>query len=702
MQSSNYTYLAFLHKTEHETAVLAQQQLDNEHVRLIRLIPFNEEILLTMKLLAELKQQDSIRTYQTISMLESNGLIRTTEEFLKEVPLCERILPYILREESMHAEDVKQLAQGIADALTRCWEQLSKLIVDKSKLSCVLLSSLTLHNVTIAPSTSDGVPTVRCVLKAPGLYCTQVEDTTAAPALISTRFGRLLYCLLTTSVCDSLPTEAMVESLKLCVKGTDPLWRDLANLAVECLTRSDMQVSEIWHRLHASHDVVDHPISTLASNSPSFMLSPPLSPQRSPSPLPLSLSELLLDRQQHYTPLMIAIISNQLHTARIVYKDFLHKRDAHRNTALILAVLCNNIPLVELLAEHEHGCTNSNGDTALLVAITNGFYECCLPLFQYELSIPNDISGILPRQMAFEACQHSILDAIIAFQGVPRDSEGCTALMRAAMDGHPVDDLVDKEFGCTHDASNGYTALMFAIINGNNDACRKLARYEALIKDSTGKSPLELAILSHQAACALTLLQSSQNPLFDAGVNTDLVAAITAEQWGVAEKLLRQLIGKQLVPRGSRRRQSQQKNTVCNIIEIDSEGNTELMRYFATELITNIESRRSYWQALIPIQAGHVNKAGETALHIAIRRGLVSAISLLVPYEMHIRDNYGCLPLRQAVSLRNASAVTAILDTLHLFRNTNQRLHIIKLLEHRDWETLTCLFEDFPDTSALL
>lgn len=118
----------------------------------------------------------------------------------------------------MHAEDVKQLARGIADALTRCWEQLSKLIVDKSKLSCVLLSSLTLHNVTIAPSTSDGVPTVRCVLKAPGLYCTQVEDTTAAPALISTRFGRLLYCLLTTSVCDSLPTEAMVESLKLCMK----------------------------------------------------------------------------------------------------------------------------------------------------------------------------------------------------------------------------------------------------------------------------------------------------------------------------------------------------------------------------------------------------------------------------------------------------------------------------------------------------
>ncbi|EFO64189.1 Protein 21.1 [Giardia lamblia P15] len=702
MQIGGYTYLAVLHKTEHETAVLAQQQLDSDHIKLIRLVPFNEEILLNIKLLAELKQQDSIRTYQVISTFESNGLIRTTEEFLKEIPLCERILPYILREESMHIEDIRQLAQGIVDALTKCWEQLSKLIADNSKLSCILLSSLTLYNVTIAPSTSNGLPTVQCVLKGPGLCSIHAGDTIATPTFISIRFGRLLYCLLTTSVHDFLPIEVMTESLRLCSRGADPLWQDLANLAIDCLTRPNMQISEIWHRLHTNHDVVDLPVGGFISNSPSFMLSPPLSPQRSPSPLPLSLSELLLDRQQHYTPLMIAIISNQLHTARIVYKDFLHKRDAHRNTALILAVLCNNIPLVELLAEHEHGCTNSNGDTALLVAITNGLYECCLPLFQYELSIPNNISGILPRQMAFEARQHAILDAIIAFQSVPRDPEGCTALMRAAMDGDPVDDLVDKEFGCTHDASNGYTALMFAIVNGNNNACKKLARYEALIDDSTGKSPLELAILSHQATCALTLLQHSQNPMLDTSVNADLVAAITAEQWDIAEKLLRRLIGKRLVSRSLGRRQSQQKNTVCNVIEVDSEGNTELMRYFATEPVTNIESKKSYWQALIPTQAGHVNKAGEAALHIAIRRELVSAISLLIPYEMHIRDNYGRLPFRQAVNLRNAGAVTAILDTLHLFQDINQRLRIIKFLERGDWQALTRFFENFPDTSAFL
>lgn len=697
MSASDCKYLAFMHRTDSEMAVLAREQSSSPHIKLIRLIPFNEETLLNIKLLMALEQHGSIRTYQDVSIFTCNSLIRTTEEFSEEVSLCEKIIPYILREESMPTDDIKHLAQGIADSLDKGLEQLSQLVADNSKLARILLPSLTLHNVTIVPSINGEFSAVQCVLKGLG-----ISSADTAPASISVRFGRLLYCLLNTSVQDYLSPDVMVKLLNSCVREADPLWKDLAGLAIDCLNKPELQISEIRHRLYARNCDNDSPPSETAPESPSFALSPPLSPQRSPSPLPLSLSELLLDRQQHYTPLMIAIISNQVHTARIVYKDFLRKRDVHRNTALMLAVLCNNIPLVELLAEHENGCTNVNGDTALLIAITNGFYECCIPLFKYEILVPNSVSGIFPRQMAFESCQHAILDAIIAFESVPRDTDGCTALMRAAMDGHSVDGLVDEQFGCAHDGSNGYTALMFAIVNGNEDACKKLVKYEGLINDSTGKSPLEIAILSRQSACALILLHNSQNPILDPHANADLVDAVLAEQWTVAERLLKQLIGKRKLPKNATNFQSQQRSTIRNIIRIDSDGNTELMKYLATKSLGNIECEKSHWQAMIPAQAGHINRIGETALHIAIRRDIASAIPLLVPYEMHIRDKYGRLPFRQAVNLHSIEAIIAMLDTLHLHQSMNKRLHITKLLECGNWGALTRFFEDSPDTSALL
>lgn len=698
MSIDKYTRPTLLHKTEHETAVLAREWTADEHVKLLRLVPFNEEAFLNAKLLAELEQQDGIRTYQTVSTLAAGKLIRTMEEFLEEIPLCERIVQYILQEEHVPTKEIEQLTCEIVNALDRGVEQISKLVTDESKLPRILLSSLTLHNVTILPSDDGSCSAVRCILKGLGLAPVLAEDSAAS---IATQFGRLLYCLLATSVQDTLPIKTMITSLQSCTREADLRWHALASLAIECLSKPTLQLTEIQRLLYANNFISDSPVAELPPELPSFALSPPLSPQRSPSPLPLSLSELLLDRQQHYTPLMIAIISNQLHTARIVYKDFLHKRDAHRNTALMLAVLCNNVPLVELLVEHEHSCTNADGDTALLIAITNGYYECCLPLFSHEILVPNSITGFLPRRTAFDACQHAILDAIIAFQNIPRDSGGCTTLMRAVIDKASIDDLVDEQFGCTHDGSNGYTALMFAIVNGNDDACRKLAKYEALINDSTGKSPLEIAILSHQKACALTLLQNSQNPVLDVHINTDLLNAITTEQWKVAEKLFKQSVGARSLPRNAAN-QSRQKNFIQNIIKVDTAGNTELMSCLATGSSSDIEHKKDHWQALIPTHAGHINKAGETALYIAIERGITSAIPLLVPYEMHIRDNYGRLPLRQAVDLRSARAVTAILDTLHLLQDLNQRLHITKLLDYGSWSVLTRFLEDSPDTSALL
>lgn len=702
MPINDCVYLALLHKTASETAVLAREQSNGEHVKLMRLIPFNEETHMNLKLLMALNQQRSICIYQEISTFTDGSMIRTTEEFLGETSLCERILPYTLCEKSLSTEDIKQLAQEIVDVLDKIWVQLSQLVTDKSKLVRILLSSLNLHNITFLPSIDGDLSSVYCVLKGLGISSGSTGDSDVAPTSISVGFGRLLYCMLTASVQDTLPIHVMTKSLSSCIKEEDPLREDLVNLAIECLTKHEFQISTIKQRLHA--DRYDHScyLSEVVIESPSFALSPPLSPQRSPSPLPLSLSELLLDKQQHYTPLMIAIISNQVHTARIVYKDFLRKRDAHRNTALMLAVLCNNIPLVELLAEYENGCTNVNGDTALLIAITHGFYECCIPLFKYEILVPNSVSGVLPRQIAFESCQHAILDAIIAFDSVPRDTDGCTALMRAAMDGHSVDEFILEQFGCTHDNSNGYTALMFAIVNGNEDACKKLMKYEGSISDSTGKSPLEIAVLSHQTACSLVLLRNNQNPTFDIHANTDLVDAIITDQWSLAENLLKQLISKRQMRKNAAAFQSQQKTSIHSTIKIDKNGNTELMKYLATESLNNIECEKKHWQALIPTHAGYINKIGETALYIAIKRGIASAIPFLVPYEMHIRDNYGRLPLRQAVELHSAVAIIAILDTLHLVQNIHQRLHISKLIDCGNWSALTRFFEDSPDTSALL
>ena len=83
-----------------------------------------------------------------------------------------------------------------------------------------------------------------------------------------------------------------------------------------------------------------------------------------------------------------------------------------------------------------------------------------------------------------------------------RDEHGQTALMRAAVNGHPhvVDWLVARGAGLDHTAKYGLSALMLAVVNGHVDVVRLLSRAGAnreLIGTGApgfaGKTALDLA-----------------------------------------------------------------------------------------------------------------------------------------------------------------------------------------------------------------
>ncbi|EFO63569.1 Protein 21.1 [Giardia lamblia P15] len=155
-----------------------------------------------------------------------------------------------------------------------------------------------------------------------------------------------------------------------------------------------------------------------------------------------------------------------------LFHRFLGRLNCQSMSALMLAARCNNVESVRYLAKYEAGMRmhsrvfygrSFENATAMMIAAYHGYREVVQILLPYEARYRDT---------------HSFK----------------TALMAAAMGGHPhvVHCLLEEEGGMAN--KSGYTALILAAIHNKPECVAALAIREAGMRSKNGELAIELAI----------------------------------------------------------------------------------------------------------------------------------------------------------------------------------------------------------------
>lgn len=155
-----------------------------------------------------------------------------------------------------------------------------------------------------------------------------------------------------------------------------------------------------------------------------------------------------------------------------LFHRFLGRLNCQSMSALMLAARCNNVESVRYLAKYEAGMRMQSrvfyglsfeNATAMMIAAYHGYKEVVQILLPYEARYRDT---------------HSFK----------------TALMAAAMGGHPhvVHCLLEEEGGMAN--KSGYTALILAAIHNKPECVAALATREAGMRSKSGELAIELAL----------------------------------------------------------------------------------------------------------------------------------------------------------------------------------------------------------------
>lgn len=201
----------------------------------------------------------------------------------------------------------------------------------------------------------------------------------------------------------------------------------------------------------------------------------------------------------------------------------LNTRDAYGNTDLMNAVINKDITQVSAML-HQAGCKNFNGETALMIAVRERFYDAVALLADLEYGI-QDINGTTALILA---CESSFIEAVTLllkeinlcrFDGrsprsvalscnhfelgrlLPKkpllDSVGCTQLMLAIEAGNETLALTPQmlSLGGIQDY-DGKTALMYAAERNMCSVVEALIELECRVFDYSGKTAAVYAYLA--------------------------------------------------------------------------------------------------------------------------------------------------------------------------------------------------------------
>ncbi|EFO64473.1 Kinase, NEK [Giardia lamblia P15] len=193
--------------------------------------------------------------------------------------------------------------------------------------------------------------------------------------------------------------------------------------------------------------------------------------------------ELLVEREKGlqdkngWTALMHAAYNNRPEVVEILAPHEHGKRNNNNQTALMMAVENGNAEIASLLAPHEKGLKNSRDRTALMVAAEKGSPELVEALVEHEKGLKDkwDHNALY---YALKNGYPGIAKTVIPHED-PTDTDGITALMRAAIRGDTemVGLLIPLQKGLKD--KDGNTAHMHALKNKQTDIAALLREHEA-------------------------------------------------------------------------------------------------------------------------------------------------------------------------------------------------------------------------------
>lgn len=344
------------------------------------------------------------------------------------------------------------------------------------------------------------------------------------------------------------------------------------------------------------------------------------------------------------TALMQAVLQNNIKAIDVLIPLQKGARDNKGMTALMYAAANGHTDAVRFLLEYEKGIKDKNGHNALCHALKNNHLEIANSILQHD--DPTDTEGVTALMRAAANNNVAIARLLLPIQKCLKDNKGATALMHAAKAGRleMVDLLAEYESKCRD--NNGQTALMYAASNGYFQATKALLKYEVQMKDNYNNTALSLAIKHRHTEITKLLLWYENDPSWTAL----MCAAVT----GDFETARRHISERDLVDNNGRTALDLAKEaghgSVIEILDhLDEKGFTALMRAAAQGDLDMVK-------VLIPVQKGMqtvtdgecsckndkywFNK-GTTALMLAAHYGHVDIVKELVKHEYNVHDTRG-------------------------------------------------------------
>lgn len=239
--------------------------------------------------------------------------------------------------------------------------------------------------------------------------------------------------------------------------------------------------------------------------------------------------------------LINAAIAGDISMAREYFAEA-GQRDASGQTALMKTARYGHAGVARLLREHEAGLYDNSNQTALDLALDNGYYDVAL-LLECE---HNDETDITMLMISAGAGSIDDVNRHLSEAGL-RDHDGWSALMYAAEAGYSdcVLPLLKRETGLQASGEQygypaGTSALILAASNGHTACTELLADHESGLVDGSGKTALIYAASSGYTD-VVRLLCGREACLRDNGGWTALMHAAYAGEIGCVRLLLNEI-----------------------------------------------------------------------------------------------------------------------------------------------------------------
>lgn len=351
-------------------------------------------------------------------------------------------------------------------------------------------------------------------------------------------------------------------------------------------------------------------------------------------------------------------------------------------TALMEAASLGHYEIAQVLLNTEAMRISSEGFTALHYALQNGHFNIALMLNDTEgkkNSVATLYQGVTNLLFAVET---EDLDSIWYWheqQSTILDKDGYTALHRATQKNYLPGIRILAKNGHGIADKDGKVALHYCAEHNYLDAARILAPYEQGNLTRDGFTALQIAYANGFLALARELIQyegpSDTVPTSESDFNTDLMLAVINKNFFdtfcyLRQARLRNVFGMTALMLAAKYGNQQ---AIEDLIDIEGGMQVEQQDWMVDEESINLVGKTALMFAvearflsavarLSSVEAGMVDKSGESALMKAAMMNYIDLVDLLAPLESNIRSLTDVTALTIAIRMGHQEVCAILKD----------------------------------------